>query len=254
MIIFLIAVAALVMGSFATCASYRLGVEESLMKRSKCTKCNKVLGVRNLIPLFSWLFQRGKCGNCHDKISLRYPLIELFFLAIFFTLYFVLGQKLDLRYGLLCLVASVMIIMCIIDIEKYFIPNSLQIALAILAAALVFLDGGVSALISDIGAAILYCGFGILLYFLFYFTAHTEALGTDDIKFLAVAGLMLGMSKFLAFILIVGILGIIFGVIWEKIKKDETFPFAPALCASVLVNLVIDEKFNMVNLIGSVLF
>ena len=252
--IFLIALVALVMGSFATCASYRLGEEKSLLTRSQCVKCKVNLGVLNLIPLFSWIFQRGKCSNCHDKISFRYPLIELFFLATFLALYFILGQKVDLRYVLMCLIATTMIIISIVDIEKYFIPNSLQIALAIFSLALVFLDSGKSGLIGNAGAAVFYCGFGLLLYSLFYFTSHTEALGTDDIKFLAVAGLMLGMSKFLVFILIVGILGIVFGVLWEKIEKDETFPFAPALCVSALISLVLDEKFNVVNLIGSVIF
>ncbi len=254
MIIFLIAIAALVMGSFASCASYRLGEEESLLNRSKCIKCNVILGVRNLIPLFSWVFQGGKCSNCHAKISLRYPLIEIFFLIIFFALYFVLGQKLDMRYALICMIATTMIIISIIDIEKYFIPNSLQIVLAVFILSLVFLDGGKSGLINNLGAAIFYCGFGALLYFLFYFTAHVEALGIDDIKFLAVAGLMLGMSKFLLFIFIVGIFGIVFGILWEKIAKDKTFPFAPALCAALLISFVIDEKFNIVDLIGSIMF
>lgn len=254
MIIFLIAIVALTMGSFATCASYRMGQEESLLKRSKCTKCEVVLNIGNLIPLFSWIFQRGKCSNCHAKISVRYPLIEIFFLITFFAIYFALGQKLDLRYALLCMIATTMIIISIIDIEKYFIPNSLQFILAVLILSLVFLDGGISGLISNLGAAIFYCGFGALLYFLFYFTAHVEALGIDDIKFLAVAGLMLGMSKFLVFILIVGILGIVFGVLWEKIVKDNTFPFAPALCTSLLISFIIDEKFNIVDLIGSIMF
>ena len=159
-----------------------------------------------------------------------------------------------MRYALICMIATTMIIISIIDIEKYFIPNSLQIVLAVFIFSLVFLDGGKSGLINNLGAAIFYCGFGALLYFLFYFTAHVEALGIDDIKFLAVAGLMLGMSKFLLFIFIVGIFGIVFGILWEKIAKDKTFPFAPALCAALLISFVIDEKFNIVDLIGSIMF
>lgn len=252
MIIFLIAIVALVMGSFASCASYRLA-RESLLPRSKCPKCNMILRARNLIPLFSWIFQKGKCSKCHNKISIRYPLIELFFVAIFLTIYFCFEQKLDLHFALLCLIATVMMIMSIIDIERYFIPNSLQIILAVLALLLLILGGSTSVILANIGAAVFYCAFGFLLYFLFYFLSHVEAIGIDDIKFFAVAGLMLGMSNFLSFILIIGILGIIFGVIWEKVKKDNTFPFGPALCASVLINLIIDKKFDIVNFVGSIL-
>lgn len=254
MILALVAIIALVMGSFAGCISYRLGNSESIFNRSKCPKCNKILGVFNLIPLFSWLLQKGKCSNCKKKISWRYPFIELFFCVTFFVIYFLRHQQIDCRLVLLCLIATTMIIMAIIDIEKYFIPNSLQIILAILVAILIFFDGGKALLIANLGAAAVYCAFGLMLFGLFYFVSHIEALGVDDIKFFAVAGLMLGFSKFLAFILLVGIFGVVFGAIWEKLAKDDTFPFAPALCLSAFITYFISNQFNMVDWLAKVLF
>jgi prepilin signal peptidase PulO-like enzyme (type II secretory pathway) len=68
----------LIFGSFLTAVTYRVprGLDW-VSARSKCTACGHALGVLDLIPVFSWLFLRGKCRHCGVKISARYPLIEL---------------------------------------------------------------------------------------------------------------------------------------------------------------------------------
>ena len=87
-------------GSFITMASYRLTEEtfqlrDLVFQRSHCAKCKNQLQIKNLIPLFSWLFQKGKCSFCHDKISPRYFIIEVFTTLIFFIAYWFLGKKID---------------------------------------------------------------------------------------------------------------------------------------------------------------
>lgn len=66
-----------VLGSFATLLVYRLprGLPWGMV-RSQCPKCTHVLGAFELVPLFSWLWQGGKCKQCRAPISYRYPLIE----------------------------------------------------------------------------------------------------------------------------------------------------------------------------------
>ena len=92
--LFLVAIFALIFGSFASLLSHRLASKEPIIfARSKCLNCGTALKILNLIPLFSWIFQRGKCSKCHTKISLRYPIIELGFLISFVTIYFVLDQE-----------------------------------------------------------------------------------------------------------------------------------------------------------------
>ncbi len=252
MIILFVAIFSLIIGSFASCVSYRLAKNESwIVTRSKCPKCSATLQIKNLIPLFSWIFQKGKCANCHAKISLRYPLIELTFLVTFLIIYFCVAQKIDARFILLCLIATTLIIMSIIDLEAYFIPNSLQYILAIFTIIFVVLDGGKTGLKDNIGAAFLYAGFGYFLYLLFRFTANIDALGIDDIKLFFTFGLLLGASKFLVFILLSGIFGMVFGALWMKFKKDETFPFAPAICLAAMIDLMLSKKFNLVDVVAS---
>jgi prepilin signal peptidase PulO-like enzyme (type II secretory pathway) len=253
--IFLVAIFALIFGSFASLLSHRLASKEPIVfTRSKCLNCGTVLKILNLIPLFSWIFQRGKCGKCHAKISLRYPLIELSFLISFVTIYFALNQEINWKMLLYFLIAGTLIVMCVVDLEQYFIPDSTQYFLVTLATLLLIVKGGTETVITNIPAAFLYAGFGLALWVFFYFTAKLEAIGIDDIKFFFIIGFLLGTKNFLAFMMLSGILGLIFGALWQKFKKDETFPFAPAICLSAFICLLFDQKINPIELLGSLIF
>ena len=245
----------LILGSFASLVSHRLATRQSIVvARSECTKCGAKLKVRNLIPLFSWLFQGGKCDECQEKISVRYPLIEISFAVAFLIIYFACGQKFDLRMLLFFLITTTLFVMSIVDLEHYFIPDSTQYFLAALVIILRIYDGGVNGAVDNIGSALCYTGFGLLMLGFFYFTVGIEALGIDDVKFFFIAGLLLGMSNFLFFMMIGGLIGAIFGAIWQKVRDDATFPFAPAICISLYICMLFGKKINTVELLGSLIF
>ena len=87
----------LVFGSFYNVVGLRLGAGESLIKpRSHCTKCNHVLRFYELIPVISYVVLRGKCKKCKQKISIMYPLIELFTAVLFALSYYVYGFSFEL--------------------------------------------------------------------------------------------------------------------------------------------------------------
>jgi leader peptidase (prepilin peptidase)/N-methyltransferase len=73
-----------ILGSFTTLLVHRLHFDEKgvIIGRSKCRHCHKTLKVLNLVPIFSWVFQRGKC-SCGSKISVFYPLTEIIFVITF---------------------------------------------------------------------------------------------------------------------------------------------------------------------------
>jgi prepilin signal peptidase PulO-like enzyme (type II secretory pathway) len=252
---FLVAIFALIFGSFASLLSRRLATNEPIIfARSKCPSCNKALRVFNLIPIFSWLLQRGKCSNCHAKISLRYPLIELVFLLSFLAIFFADGRQINAQTLLHFAIASVMLVMCITDLEHYFIPKKLQYALAIFTTILLLLKGGAPLVLHNIPSAFLYCGFGLGLLALFRFAAKVEAIGIDDIEFFFVAGLLLGTNNFLNFMFLSGFFGLVFGSFWQKIMSEKTFPFAPSICLAAMICLLFDGKFKLVDVMGSLLF
>lgn len=251
----LVAISALIFGSFITLLSHRIINKEPIVfTRSKCLNCGVFLNAFNLVPIFSWLIQKGKCSKCHTKISIRYPLIELFFLLSFLAIYFVLGQKIDSKTILYFMIAATLILMCITDLEHYFIPNSLQYFLVILAAILLVSQGDVSLVLAHVKAAFIYLFFGLALWLFFYLTTSLDAIGVDDLKFFFVAGFLLGLKSFLAFMMLSGFLGVLFGSLWQKLKKDDTFPFAPAICVSAFICLLFGTKIDPVILMGKMIF
>lgn len=79
-------------GSFFTLATYRLPRKQDIMvKRSYCPGCKHELGFFDLIPVLSYVFLGGKCRYCKDKISIRYPLFEVFNGLFFLATYLLFG-------------------------------------------------------------------------------------------------------------------------------------------------------------------
>lgn len=104
-------------GSFATMASYRIPRKEDIViKRSHCTKCNKEIKALSLIPILSWIFQGGKCSNCHAKISIRYPLIEVIASILFVISYLNFG--ISINTIILDIIITSLIIFITIILEK----------------------------------------------------------------------------------------------------------------------------------------
>lgn len=232
----------LVTGSFASLVSYRLVSKEAIIiGRSKCPHCNTKLKVRSLIPVFSWLIQRGKCLNCHQKISWRYPLIEMFCALGFIITFLLTGAKINIQLLIYLAIFTVLLLMIIVDLEHYFIPDVLQFILVFLVAILVVHNGGITSLYKVIKPAAAYVAFGFAVWIFFYYSAGIDGIGIDDFKFFLIAGSMLGMNNLILFMFLSGILGAIFGTLWQKIKKDETFPFAPAICLSAYICLLIGK-------------
>jgi len=241
-------------GSFITMASHRfadenISVHDFIFRNSFCPNCNNQLKFKHLFPVFSWLFSKGKCGFCSGKISWRYPLIEIGTALLFLVVFLALGAKVDLKLLLILLMAVALMIMVVVDLEHYFIPDFTQIILAILALIYHLIIPAKYGLLYYLLSASGFFVFGLILHYGFSFLTKKQGIGEDDLKFFAVAGLMLGIDQLLVFMILSGALGMIFGVVWMRLKKDNTFPFAPSLalaflsCALFKINYI--ESFGM---------
>ena len=248
-------------GSFITMASYRLALSNFskhiskktlILQRSFCPICNAKLKAKHLFPLFSWLFYGRKCGFCKQKISIRYPLIEFATAALFLLVFFILGTKIDARLVIVLLMVVVLIIMVVVDLEYYFIPNITQIVLGILVLIYHLVVTDNHNLNYYLLSSLVFFTFGIILHYAFLLVAKKQGIGEDDLKFFAIAGFMLGIDQLIMFITLSGIFGICFGLLWTKLKKDNTFPFAPSLAASFLIPVLF--KVNYIEWVGLMLY
>lgn len=242
--ILILAIFGAIFGSFVSLVTYRVASKESMiLARSKCPHCHKTLKLRSLIPIFSWILQGGKCIFCKHPISARYLAIEFSTMTGFLLSFLALGLKFDLNLIIHLAIFVILMIMMVVDLEHYFIPDFTQYILAFLAFILIVNNNNnqINSALTGLKPAILYLGFGFAVWVFFYFSAGIDGLGIDDFKFFAIAGFMLGTNNFILFMFLSGIIGAVFGTLWQKFMKDETFPFAPAICLSAYICLLVGK-------------
>lgn len=238
----------LVLGSFATALSYRLprGLSMVTMTRSRCPACAHPLGTADLVPLFSWIFLRGKCRHCRAAIGWRYPVIELATLALCLIFYAVYGLRMET--ALLFALAPLLVSLIDIDLHYKIIPDSLNLSVLLSGIAAL----GVNAMIAAnpmafivtagaaaTGGALLYGLGSLLLRQGGMLVLKREAMGLGDVKFFAAAGFWMGTAAEAAalFMLLSGVAGIIITLGWKKYTGDAEAPFGPALIIAFIAVL-----------------
>jgi leader peptidase (prepilin peptidase)/N-methyltransferase len=208
--------------------------------RSRCRECGHQIRWYENIPVVSWLALRGKCSQCHTRISVRYPLVELI-TAAFFAL---CGWRwgLTLQAAAWAAFAALLICLFLIDMDTQILPDDLNYSLlwlGLIASAL----GWTVPLPSAVwGAALGYLVFwGI--FQAYKLATGKEGMGYGDFKLLAALGAWLGAPYLLAIILLSSIVGAVIGVlllvIGKLADKDIPMPFGPYLAGAGLLALAL---------------
>ena len=237
-----------VLGSFLNCLAWRKVHGESVWRgRSHCATCGHVLSAADLVPVFSWLFLKGKCRYCGEKISPRYMLTELFlglgYLGIF------------LRYGLsvqtlrLMVLSGILLAVGLVDLESYEIPDSFLLTAFLWWLATIplllweahILDSSFSIKKEIVQGALggfVVAGALLALSLLFDKITGKESLGGGDIKLLFVTGLYLGLGGNLLNLILSCVLGLIF----VAVVKQRRIPFGPAITLSTYLCLLFADQ------------
>lgn len=122
-------------GSFLNVCIYRIPRGESVVyPPSRCTRCSHSLAWYDMIPILSYIFLKGKCRYCGEGISPRYPIIEALNGILYLFVFYYFG--LSLEFYFYCFMASILIVICLIDYYERIIPDGL--VLAILAATVLY--------------------------------------------------------------------------------------------------------------------
>ena len=225
----------IVIGSFLNVLIYRIPKHENIAtKRSHCMECGYQLKWYDLIPLFSYLFLRGRCRKCGARISIQYPIIE----AVNGILYVLIF----LRYGLTietllyCLLFSALLALSVIDFRTFEIPVGFNIFILIL---------GLIRVATDYKNWLLYLiGLVSVSLFLFAIFAITKGrgIGGGDVKLMAATGLLLGWKLNLLGFVMGCILGSIIHIIRMKVSKEgRTLAMGPYLSLGVVLTVFFGE-------------
>lgn len=241
-LIFCVVLAALlgaVGGSFLNCAAWRIVRGEPFTKgRSHCATCGHPLGVMELIPVLSWVFQRGRCKWCGERISPRYPLTELAFalLTVLCLLRFDL-TALCLRNFLFL---GCLFLLTLTDLEAMIIPDGCHVfAVLVWVLALPFTFTGWGDVLSHALCGVTFGGGLLAISLLMDRLLGRDTLGGGDIKLFAVVGLYLGFVGTLFAVMIACVAGLIFQALSRR--GGRPFPFGPAIAFAAALMLLYGE-------------
>jgi len=268
LLIFLATVFGLLIGSFLNVVALRFNTGRSLEGRSSCFSCGKKLSWYELIPVFSWLVQQGRCRSCHSKVSPHYFFGELltgitfgliFARALFFSSVDLLDPWYLVSTGFLFVVFSILIVIFLYDMRHKIIPDKLSLLFAVISfVSLFFFE------MSPLG--FLFTGFHIpiLVNFLaglviplpfvaLWLISRGRWIGLGDPKLMVGMGWLLGMSFGISAVFMSFWIGTLFAIsimivnaLFKKtllrsgkksIMKEE-LPFAPFLIIGTLVTVV----------------
>lgn len=234
-----------VLGSFYNVVGYRLPKGESLITPSShCTKCNHKLGASELVPIFSYLFQMGKCKNCGVKISPFYMFFELTTAILFSLSYLCFGFSVELFIALVFVSMSIIII--ISDYQTMIIPDEVLIVSIILLLIGIFIKGGLSLLVSSVLSGLIAFTIMFSLKLFGDFLFKKESMGGGDIKLMFIFGLVLGWKMTIISIFLASFIGLPISLIVLFTKKDNVIPFGPFLTISALIILLTGLNFDTV--------
>jgi len=228
----------LCIGSFLNVVILRLPESKSVViPSSHCSTCKTPLRWYENIPLFSWLFLRGKCSSCKSSISIQYPLIELSTGLLFFYFSTILEPVFAIAVGLTfaCLLS-----LSVIDFRYKAVPDLLSLPTLLFA----LLSRPEIEALSD---ALLFAGGFALLRIFVSAWKKREAMGEADIIIAAIIGAMVGVKLGLIAIYLAAIFALIGFVIIKK--KDVELPFIPFLSLGLFCVYIFDEP--LLKLVGA---
>lgn len=249
--LFVLAMGACV-GSFLNVVVYRLPAGISVVfPPSRCPKCQNKLKPYDNVPVFGWLWLRGRCRYCRDRISIRYPLVEAATSILFFIVFWQFGLSIQ-TFGYWVFL-SFLLALSLIDLDTMTLPNSLtqsglvtglvfQLTVGFIAAN--SLAGSLNQLMSGIVGGVLGIWLFDLIIVLGSLAFGQAAMGGGDAKLAAMMGVWLGWK----YLLLAGFLACAIGAFvgggaiaigW--LDRRQPMPFGPFLALGAILTVFLGQ-------------
>lgn len=222
-----------VFGSFFNVVGIRVP-KQSLFeeRRSHCNQCQRILGWSELVPIWSYVFQSGRCKECKSKISLLYPIVEILTGFLFAFSYYKFGWTLSFLLAILLI--SLIVPVTVSDLLYQKIPNHILLFFTPLFILYRIINPLIPVWNSLVGGL-----FAFLLSFLIILLSK-GGMGVGDLKYYTLFGFVFGLSNFLLLFFLSTIYGVIAGISIMKVKKTgpkTKFAFGPYIGLAALTVL-----------------
>ena len=233
-----------IFGSFYNVVGTRMPEGESIMfPPSHCNNCNKQLSPLELIPIFSFILQGGKCKHCRIKLSIKYLLYEVMTGVLFSLCYFIFGISLELIIALTFV--SILAIVIISDFEYFIIEDKVLIT----GAILIFIE---LALIYDIKTALFHLINSLVAFLIMLLIKlagdkafKKESMGGGDIKLLAFIGMTIGVPMSIITIFLSSFIALPVAIFVLYKNKSDIIPYGPFLSIAAIIILFSRLDFYM---------
>ncbi|MDD4290255.1 MAG: prepilin peptidase [Patescibacteria group bacterium] len=246
-----------IFGSFLDCLIYRIYREKSILGRSFCVSCNKILGFLDLIPIFSYIFLRGKCRHCKSKFGIEHFLVEFILGVLFVFGYWLFFSSNLWIYGNLIisfifyLILVFLLSFIFIYDLKYYLVVDVFVYVGILLSIVFNLIIG-----SDFYNILYGVILGIGFFGIQYLLSNGKWLGSGDILLGTLMGSLLGIKNTIVALMICyfsgAMLGILF-LIFKKKKMKSKIPLGPFISFGIFISFIFGEQiikwyFNVLGL------
>ncbi len=233
-----------VFASFIHLYATRLLRGESIIRpRSHCPKCNHVLSWYELVPIISYLVQRGRCKKCNSKIGTDSLAVEIATGLLFVLVYAVYGLSYETLIGFVLVL--VMMSIFVTDFESMIILDSTLVTGTILLYIFIYLNKG---LWDGVYKSLLYGIFAFVLMFLVKVLGDAafkrESLGGGDIKLAFLMGTVLPYNLFLVSLVLASTTALPYALYTSTKKGTHELPFGPFLVLGLFVTFLFAEDIT----------
>ncbi len=242
-IMFIIFIFGAVFGSFFCCMGYRIPNKVSLSKPgSYCPKCKKPLKWYMNIPLFSFIFLKGKCAYCNERINFIYPACELVTAILYLCAYINFGFTPEFYTAIV--ISSALMVTIVSDFIYYYISDRVVLISIVSLIIINYISLGLNetfySLISGIGMFLIINAIKLLGDKVF----KKESMGGGDLKLMGMIAIAVGFLNSFFVLFFASVFGLLFALFTIKKNKDGIIPFGPFLLIGALVVLYLNEPIN----------
>ena len=255
--VFLFFILGIISSYFIELLGHRLPLGENVLKKNYCDKCSHELKLYESIPIISFIFQKGRCKYCHQKISKKYLLFEIMSGILFSLTYLSFYDEPLSIYKLVfgILFVGSLIIVCYSDFKYMIISDEILIVFSSIIVLLkLFVEYKNEEILSlmDLGYSLIDIVIDAVAVYLIMFAIKKigdfifkkESLGKGDLKLMAYIGIVLGIKLSIVTIFIASFIALPFAII-SNLKKDKLMlPFGPFLAIGAIILFLLKVDFN----------
>ena len=224
-------------GSFLNVVIYRVPLGKSIVSPpSSCPKCGERIKPWHNIPIFGWMILGGKCANCKNSISIRYPIIE-FLTGVLAVIVYTKFKTFDIWFVINFSVFATLLALTMIDFDYKAVPDSLNLlALTLAVFTSIYILG-------NIKNALIMMGLVSAVRFYVSYFLKKEALGEGDIIVAGTMGALLGIKLSLMALFISSLIAILPSLYIRITKNDLELPFIPFLTLGTFIVWYFNDYF-----------